>query len=88
MSIIPFQTHRKTLNGYDEIYRTLPKQVAIPTDLLNWARQLIKEGIRAGVSEYDIFTAIRVKGIEEYYSHQQIEQLLARLILESKEQGK
>jgi hypothetical protein len=82
LSLENCQFIKKKSTGIQEIYKSLSRQVAIPTELLDWARQLYREGIKSGEWEYNIEILIRTKGIEEYYSRQQIEQTIERVRLE------
>lgn len=72
--------------GYKEILKTLPEQVAIPTELLNWYRQIAKEiynsSLDNGVYLSDLFRIARTKAIDQRYSNYQIQQTEERVLLE------
>jgi hypothetical protein len=76
-----FNLHQIPL-GLKEIYKSVPQQVHLPRELLDWTRQFYIEGRRAGFSSHTLEKVIRTKAIEMYYSVQQVEQVIERVHLE------
>lgn len=68
--------------GFQEVYKTLQQQTLIPTELLNWTRQLYIEGIKADMFEFEILPLLRTKAIDLGYSNYQIQQTLERVRIE------
>jgi hypothetical protein len=71
--------------GIQEVFKSAPMAVKIPTELLDWVRSVLWEYIdKGGTNVHDLFIAIRTKAIDNGYSSQQIMATLDRAIIELK----
>jgi hypothetical protein len=73
--------------GIQEVFKTAPTAVRIPTELLDWIRALLWE-YRNGRSDADnlndLIIAIRTLAIRNGYSNQQVMDTIERALMENK----
>jgi hypothetical protein len=67
--------------GLKEILKSAPCQTKLPTELLDWVRQVYIEG-SSKCSPWELECLVRTIGIDMYYSPVQIQAALDRIKLE------
>ena len=73
--------------GIQEVFKTAPKAVKVPTELLDWVRALLWEYINGkndGDNLHDLFVAIRTKAIDNGYSSNQVMETIERATMENR----
>ncbi len=74
--------------GIQEVFKTAPVAVKIPTELLDWIRavlwEYINEGKKGNTNFHDLSIAIRTKAIENGYSSKQVMETLERARMENR----
>lgn len=68
--------------GLKEILASAPRQVKLPTGLLNWVRQCYIEQARSHFYSGTLEVFIRTIGIDNFYSPVQIQAVIDRVKLE------
>jgi hypothetical protein len=71
--------------GIQEVFKTAPKAVKIPTELLDWVRAVLWEYLHGKKDDsiHDIMIAIRTKAIDNGYSSQQVMETIERVTREN-----
>jgi hypothetical protein len=75
---------RETSIGLQEIFKSAPKQVLRPAQLVEWCKQFVNEAVKADLDYYQILTIVRTKSVQNYYSSQQATASLNHAIKELK----
>ena len=60
-------------SGLKEILKSAPCQTKLPTELLDWVRQVYIEGSSKKCSSWELECLVRTIGIDMYYSPVQIQ---------------
>ena len=57
--------------GFQEVFKSAPKQVLRPARLVEWCIQIVKEGIKMKLGYHDLLVIVRTKAVKNFYSSQQ-----------------
>jgi|SRR5215216_6369245 len=76
-----FKLNRTTI-GMQEVFKSAPKNIMMPTELLGWVRQILSEGLKVGLGSNDLIVLIRTKAISNGYSSQQVSETMNRAVMQ------
>jgi hypothetical protein len=81
-----FGLHETSL-GIQEVFKSAPHQVLRPVQLVDWCKQFVKEAAKSKLPYHRIVTIVRTKGVQNYYSSQQLEASLEHAVKELRKEG-